>query len=111
MSTEYLYGQLHRLSRRKVLSATPRIPAGAVPASGRIAALTVGQGTGFIRLGDDGKVFFHRADLAPGTSINDFAPGDVVDFDLVEDAVSGARALRVRVRSEGSGDAGRRATP
>jgi hypothetical protein len=47
-----------------------------------------------IRLRDGGKVFFHRADLPPGTSINDFEPGDIVDFALVQDPVSGA--LRIR---------------
>ena len=71
----------------------------AVPGSGRIIALLVGHGTGFIRLSTDCRVFFHRADLQPGTSFNDFEVGDAVDFDLVEDPVSGARALRVRRRA------------
>ena len=111
MSIEYLYGHLHRPSRKRSLRVTPPIEEGTVPASGRIIALTVGQGTGFIRLGDDGKVFFHRADLQPGTSINDFEPGDVVDFDLVQDPVSGARAVRVRSRVAILSEGRRRATP
>ena len=67
-------------------------------AHGRIAKLFVGQGHGFIRLGADRDVFFHRADLREGTSINDFAIGDRVTFELLEDQVSGARALQVRRR-------------
>ena len=98
MSSEYLYGQLQLPSRKRSPRIRPTIEERAVPASGRIIALTVGQGTGFIRLGDGGRVFFHRADLQPGPSINDFHPGDVVDFDLVQDPVSGARAVRVRTR-------------
>jgi len=33
-----------------------------------------------------------------GTSFNDFEVGDAVLFELLEDAVSGSRALRVRRR-------------
>jgi len=69
-----------------------------VAANGRIVKLFVGQGHGFIRLSDDREVFFHRADVREGTSINDFAVGDHVTFELLEDAVSGARALRVKRR-------------
>jgi|KBSSwiStaDraftv2_1062776.scaffolds.fasta_scaffold1826035_1 cold shock CspA family protein len=98
MSSEYLYGQFQLLSRKQSPRVTPPIEERAVPASGRIVALAVGHGNGVIRLGDGGKVFFHRSDLQPGTSINDFEPGDVVDFALVQDPVSGARALRVRSR-------------
>lgn len=67
---------------------------------GRIAKLFVGQGYGFIRLATDRDVFFHRADLRDGTSINDFAVGDRVTFELLEDNVSGARALQVRRRRQ-----------
>jgi len=111
MSNEYLYGQVHRPSRKRSPRVTPPIAERTVPASGRIIALTVGQGTGFIRLDDDGQVFFHRSDLQPGTSFNDFEPGDVVDFDLIQDPVSGARALRVRSRVVMLGKARRAATP
>jgi cold shock CspA family protein len=65
---------------------------------GRIVKLLVGQGHGFIRVDDGREVFFHRADLREGTSINDFAVGHTVTFDLLEDPVSGARAARVRRR-------------
>ena len=42
---------------------------------------------------------FHRTDLQEGTAFNDLQIGDAVAFELLEDAVSGARALRV-VRRE-----------
>src|SRR5262245_34257449 len=96
MTTEYLYGQLHLGSRGRSLRVTPPVERRAVPSWGRIVALAVGQGTGFISLDAGGKVFFHRADLQPPTSINHLELGDAVEFDLVEDLVSGARAVRVR---------------
>ena len=65
---------------------------------GRIVKLLVGNGCGYIRLDDAREVYFHRADLHEGTSFNDFAVGDSVSFELLEDAVSGARALRVSRR-------------
>src|SRR5262245_48654711 len=70
-----------------------------VSTTGRIAKLLVGQGHGFIRLTDHREIFFHRSDVREGTSFNDFAVNDVVTFELLEDAVSGARALRVTRRS------------
>ena len=64
--------------------------------TGRIVKLFIGQAYGFIRLTDDRDVFFHRSDVDEGTSINDLQVGDVVTFELLEDAISGARALQVR---------------
>ena len=55
----------------------------------------VGQGHGFIRLSNDREVYFHRADLLDGVSFNDLQIGDVVKFALLEDSISGARALGV----------------
>jgi hypothetical protein len=66
-----------------------------VPDTGRIVKLFVGQGHGVIRLANDREIYFHRADLQEGTSINDFSVGDIVAFDRLDDRVSGARALRV----------------
>jgi cold shock CspA family protein len=63
--------------------------------TGRIVTLFVGQGHGFIRLADARDVFFHRSDVREGTSFNDFATGDTVKFELLEDDVSGPRAVRV----------------
>jgi cold shock CspA family protein len=72
----------------------PADPRG-VQAAGRIAKLAIGQGHGFIRIGNDREVFFHRADVEDGVAFNDLQVGDAVTFELLEDAISGARALRV----------------
>jgi len=69
-----------------------------VPDSGRIVKLFVGQGHGIIRLADGGEIYFHRADLDDGRSINDFAIGDAVTFERLDDRISGARALGVAKR-------------
>jgi cold shock CspA family protein len=69
-----------------------------VPSNGRIVRLFVGQSHGFIRAKDGREIFFHRGDVQEGTSFNDFEVGDDVVFELLEDAVSGARALKVRPR-------------
>jgi cold shock CspA family protein len=69
-----------------------------VAACGRIAALVLGQSHGFIRVTDGRKVFFHRSDVCAGASFNEFAVGDTVRFELLEDAISGARALKVERR-------------
>ena len=66
-----------------------------VPATGRIVTLYIGQGHGFIRLANQREVFFHRSDVREGTSFNDFTVGDAVQFDLLEDDVSGPRAIQV----------------
>lgn len=71
--------------------ADPRGPA----ARGRISKLMIGQGHGFIRLTNHREVFFHRSDLREGTSFNDLSIGDPVSFELVEDPISGARAVSV----------------
>jgi hypothetical protein len=66
-----------------------------VPDTGRIAKLLVGQGHGTIRLANGRVIFFHRADMREGTSINEFRVGDLVAFERLDDHVSGARALNV----------------
>lgn len=68
------------------------------PSVGRIVTLFIGQSQGFIRLADGRDVFFHRSDLREGTSFNDFAVGDTVTFELLEDKVSGPRAVQVERR-------------
>jgi cold shock CspA family protein len=68
------------------------------PATGRISSLLVGQGHGQIRCRDGLAIFFHRADLQEGTSFNDLQVGDTVAFELLDDSVSGPRALRVSRR-------------
>jgi cold shock CspA family protein len=82
---------------RKAAAAQPAERRG-TPSSGRIVTLFIGQGHGFIRLAGDREIFFHRSDVCEGTSFNDFAVGDAVTFELFEDHVSGARALRVEPR-------------
>jgi hypothetical protein len=66
--------------------------------TGRIVKLLIGQSHGFIRLASGREIYFHRSDLEDGISFNDFAVGDAVSFELLEDAVSGARALKVKQR-------------
>ncbi len=68
-------------------------------ATGRIIKLMFGQGHGYIRVsGRD--VYFHRADLHESVSFNDLAVDDAVTFELLDDAVSGARALQVKRKSQ-----------
>ena len=71
-----------------------------VASTGRIVKLLIGQSHGFIRLAEGREIYFHRGDLEEGTAFNDFTAGDVVTFELLEDTVSGARALRVRRRPQ-----------
>jgi cold shock CspA family protein len=97
MSTEYFYGTGRKSA--PVSSGKPsRSDADAAPATGRITKLLVGQGHGFIRSQNDREIFFHRGDVRDGTAFNDLQVGDPVSFELLEDSVSGARALRVMRR-------------
>jgi cold shock CspA family protein len=82
---------------RKAAAVRPAERRG-TPSSGRIVTLFIGQGHGFIRLTNAREVFFHRSDVREGTSFNDFAVGHAVTFELLEDDVSGPRALRVERR-------------
>ena len=75
----------------------PIEPAG-TPATGRILRLLVGQGYGFIKGPRGREVFFHRADVEEGTAFNTLSVGDAVSFHLIDDAVSGARAIHVTPR-------------
>jgi cold shock CspA family protein len=68
------------------------------PSVGRIITLLVGQGNGFIRIASGRDVFFHRSDLREGASFNELAVGDAVRFEVLDDHVSGPRALRVAPR-------------
>jgi len=80
----------------------PKDPAGTA-ASGRIARLFVGQAYGFIKLRSGLQVFFHRADLRDATAFNGLQIGDPVVFELIDDTVSGARAIHVSRKSNGRG--------
>lgn len=70
------------------------------PATGRVHRVFAGQGHGFIRLADDRDVFFHRSDLMDGTVLRDLHEGATVEFDLLDDPVSGPRAMHVRLRAK-----------
>ena len=65
------------------------------PMSGRILRLAAGMGHGYIRAEGGEDVFFHRSDTQEGV-FNTLEIDDDVRFELVEDRVSGARAIRVR---------------
>jgi cold shock CspA family protein len=73
----------------------PQPPTGR-PTSGRVIRIHAGQSHGFIRDADSREVFFHRSDTTFGT-FNKLTVGDKVAFDLIEDRVSGPRAIAVRL--------------
>ena len=101
MSPQYFYGAAGKTLPKR--SGTPLRPPDlrGKLATGRIVKIMFGQGHGFIRLPDLREVYFHRGDLQSGTAFNDLGIGDTLKFELHEDAVSGARALRI-VRHKGS---------
>jgi len=84
---------MNMLSRTGKLGR-PVAPAG-TRSMGRIARLLIGQSYGFIRVRNGRAVFFHRADLRDATTFNTLQVGDRVAFELVDDQLSGARAIRV----------------
>ena len=77
---------------------------------GRIAELWRGRSCGFIRTRDAQIVFFHAKDLER-LKYNDIEVSLAVAFELIEDAVSGPRATRIRttrVPKAAAGHAARR---
>jgi cold shock CspA family protein len=82
------------MPRRSGTFDRPIAPAG-TPSTGRIARLLVGQAHGFIRVRNGCAIFFHRADLRDATTFSTLRVGDLVAFELVDDQLSGARAIRV----------------
>jgi cold shock CspA family protein len=95
MASSFHDDRSRRPSGRRAGNGEPPARCG-TPAHGRIVKLFVGQGYGFIRGRDNRRIFFHRADVDEGSRFNDLDIRDVVRFELFEDPVSGARALRVR---------------
>jgi cold shock CspA family protein len=77
------------------LNGLPR-PAVGVRDRGHIVRLFTGQCHGTIRTTDGREVWFHRSDMSEPAAFNNFVVGDSVIFDLLEDRISGARALRVQ---------------
>src|SRR5262245_8438089 len=99
MSADYFYPMTSGgAPKRSSTRSRPNVQGGALVA-GRSVNLLIGQCHGFIRLPNAREIYFHRSDLHEGTAFNDLQIGDAVTFELLEDAVSGARALRV-VRRE-----------
>src|SRR5262245_45414023 len=94
----YRRGAVGETAPARKAAAVPPAERRGTPSSGRIVALFVGQGHGFIRLTNDREVFFHRSDVREGTSFNDLSVGDDVSFELLEDQVSGPRGVRVERR-------------
>ena len=88
-------GAVGRTAPARKLAGTQPPERRGIPTRGRIVTLFIGQGHGFIRLANDREVFFHRSDVCEGTSFNDFVVGDTVRFDLLEDDVSGPRAVQI----------------
>jgi cold shock CspA family protein len=57
-----------------------------------------GQNHGFIKDENGREVFFHRSDFTEGV-FNRLVIGDEVMFELIEDRLSGPRAVRVRQKT------------
>jgi cold shock CspA family protein len=98
--SQYTRGDLQKMTPARSGERTKASEARGVPGRGRIVRLLIGQGHGFIRLANDNEAFFHRSDLREGTSFNEFAVGDTVKFELLEDHVSGPRAVQVERASD-----------
>lgn len=71
------------------------------PTTGRVERILYGQGFGFIRADGRRDVFFHRKDVFGG-AFNELTVGDAVELELVEDTLTGPRAVRVAARPKQS---------
>jgi cold shock CspA family protein len=97
--------------RRKSGTRAPRVNQGRAkgekvdqrgrPTTGRVTRILYGQGFGFIRIDERRDVFFHRKDVFDGT-FNELAVDDHVALELIEDALTGPRAVRVAPRPKQS---------
>jgi cold shock CspA family protein len=63
---------------------------------GRVKSVQRGQGIGYIRDDNGRDFFFHKADVLD-RGYNDLEVGTTVKFDIIEDAVSGARAEHIKI--------------
>jgi len=93
---EQTVGAVRRTAPARTVAAGRPVDRRGAPSVGRIVTLFIGQSHGFIRLANRREVFFHRSDVCEGASFNEFAVDDTVTFELLEDPVSGPRALRVK---------------
>jgi cold shock CspA family protein len=102
MADGYFYGRMQKSgSKKRAAKVTRPSELRGVPDTGRIVKVFFGQGYGIIRLADGREIYFHRADIREGTSINDFEVGDHVAFERIDDRISGSRALGVAKRRRG----------
>ncbi len=62
--------------------------------TGHVIRLLYGQSYGLIRIADRRQVFFHRKDAKVGL-FNKLSIGDHVAFELIEDPLTGPRAICV----------------
>jgi cold shock CspA family protein len=62
--------------------------------TGTVATITRGRGDGYIREHRGDLLYFNRRDVIDG-GFNDLNIGDRVTFEIIEDKVSGHRAVRV----------------
>jgi cold shock CspA family protein len=63
--------------------------------TGVVVRIVRGQSHGYIRATGYRAVFFHRMDVAD-RAFNDLAIGDRLAFRVIDDPVSGPRAIHVR---------------
>jgi cold shock CspA family protein len=61
---------------------------------GRVKSVLRGQGTGYIRDDTGRDLFFHKGDVL-NKGYNDLEVGVTVRFEIIDDPISGARALQI----------------
>jgi len=76
----------------------PTPPAGKA-GTGRILRIVTGQNHGFIKDAHGRELFFHRSDFGDDGTFYRLVEGDEVAFELIEDRVSGPRAIHVRKKT------------
>ena len=104
-------GTVQERRRRKPRNHSPRATKGRAkgekvdqrgrPMAGRVARILYGQGFGFIRADGRRDVFFHRKDVFGG-AFNELAVDDHVELELIEDTLTGPRAVRVALQPKRS---------
>jgi cold shock CspA family protein len=67
---------------------------------GHVKSVQRGQGTGYIRDEAGREFFFHKGDVV-NKRFNDLEVGATVRFDVIEDAISGARAIQIKPERRG----------
>jgi len=67
---------------------------------GHVKSVQRGSGTGYIRDQTGREFFFHKGDVV-NKRFNDLEVGALVRFDVIEDAISGARAIQIKPERKG----------